>query len=117
MVLRRQVTAFRPSWADRAILSAFARLPTRRRWRHRFVTPRTLLRWQADLVKRRWTHPKGGPGDHRSGRRFGFWCCGWRPRIRPGGIGEIAGLGPEGLPGRRLGDLEEGPPCWRRRLV
>ncbi|MFG1978217.1 integrase core domain-containing protein [Nonomuraea fuscirosea] len=33
-----------------------------------FITPRTLLRWHADLVKRRWTYPKHGPG---------------RPPIRP----------------------------------
>jgi hypothetical protein len=67
-VLRRQVTTPRPSWADRAILSALARLLSRSRRQHLFVTPRTLLRWHADLVKRRWIYPKHGPG---------------RPSIRP----------------------------------
>ena len=61
-VLRRQVTTPRPPWADRAILSAPARLLPRKRRHHLFVTPRTLLRWYADLVKQRWTYPKRGPG-------------------------------------------------------
>ncbi|GAA4638270.1 hypothetical protein GCM10023196_095300 [Actinoallomurus vinaceus] len=67
-VLRRQGAAPRPSWADQAILAALARLLPRRRRNHLFVTPRTILRCHAELVKRRWTYPKHGPG---------------RPPIRP----------------------------------
>lgn len=55
VVLRRQIAAPRPSWADRAILSALARLLPQRRRQHLFVTPRTLLRRR--LAER------GPPGD------------------------------------------------------
>jgi hypothetical protein len=61
-VLRRQVARPRPSWADRALISAFARLLSAARRRQLFVTPGTLLRWHADLVKRRWTFPRRQPG-------------------------------------------------------
>jgi len=67
-VLRR--TNARPTltWLDRAMLSALSRrLPTPLR-QLRLVSPRTLLRWHAQLVARRWTYPHRSPG---------------RPRIAP----------------------------------
>src|SRR6478609_5677639 len=61
-VLRR--TNRRPAltWLDRAMLSALSRLlPTPLR-RLRLFSPRTLLRWHAQLVARRWTYPHRRPG-------------------------------------------------------
>jgi hypothetical protein len=56
-VLQRQVRSPRPSWADRAVLAALTRRlsAARRRQLSLIVTPRTILRWHAELVKRRWT--------------------------------------------------------------
>jgi putative transposase len=61
-VLRRQVARPRPSWADRAVIAGLARLLPRSRRIGLFVTPGTVLRWHADLVKRRWTYKRTEPG-------------------------------------------------------
>jgi putative transposase len=66
-VLQRHVQAPRPSWADRAIISALTRLlPHRRGSQLRLiVSPRTLLRWHANIVKRHWDYPHRRPGRPR----------------------------------------------------
>jgi len=67
-VLQRHVKTPRLSWADRAVLAALARLLPRGHLRQLrlIVSPRTLLRWHADLVRWRWAHPRRSPGRPRT---------------------------------------------------
>src|SRR5689334_6832969 len=50
------------SWLDRSLLSALSRLLPVPLRQVRLVSPRTLLRWHAQLVARRWTYPHRRPG-------------------------------------------------------
>jgi putative transposase len=61
-VLPRRNPRPAPTWVDRALLSPLGTLlPTQLR-RLRPVSPRTLLRWHARLLARRWTYPRHQPG-------------------------------------------------------
>jgi putative transposase len=98
-VLHRQVRSPRLTWAGRAFLAALTRRLSgaRRRQLSLIITPRTLLRWHAELVQRHWTYPRRTPGRPRTGpaiRRLvlemarGNPAWGYR-RI----CGELTGLG------------------------
>jgi putative transposase len=98
-VLPRQIRSPRLSWADRAILAALTRrLSTaRRRQLSLIITPRTLLRWHADLVRRRWTYPRRTPGRPRTAPAIRALAL-EMARDNPAGgyrriCGELTGLG------------------------
>ena len=67
-VLQRQAGTPKLSWDDRAILSALARLLPSGHLRHLclIISPRTLLRWHAGLVRRRWAYRRRTPGRPRT---------------------------------------------------
>ncbi|MFE5087684.1 integrase core domain-containing protein [Streptomyces mirabilis] len=60
-VLRRQINAPKPTWPDRAVFAALARLLPRIPRGHWIVSPRTLLAWHQRLAKGKWTQP-ASPG-------------------------------------------------------
>lgn len=62
-VLQRQVKTPSLTWADRTVLAALARLLPSGHLRQLrlIISPRTLLRWRAELVRRRWAYPRCTP--------------------------------------------------------
>ena len=69
LVLRHQLKVLsrgvrRPPFRrrDRMLLAAASRALPRDRWKAFIVTPRTLLRWHRELVRRKWTYRRRGPG-------------------------------------------------------
>ena len=84
LILRHQVAALQRqaktpmvSWADRAALVAVAGLLPRSHLRL-IISPRTLLRWHADLVRRRWASHAALPAG--PGPRHQYGRCWWRWR-------------------------------------
>jgi putative transposase len=62
-VLRRQTKRLRFRPSDRAFLAAAAQRLPRVRWERFLVTPKTLLRWHRELVRRKWArYGKRCPG-------------------------------------------------------
>jgi putative transposase len=98
-VLQRQVRSPRLTWADRAVLAALTRRLSAayRRQLSLIIAPRTLLRWHAELVKRRWTYPRRAPGRPRTGpaiRRLALEMARDNPTWGYRRIcGELTGLG------------------------
>jgi putative transposase len=61
-VLRRAVRRPELQNRDRAFLAAASRALSRDRWSSFMVTPQTLLRWHRELLRRKWTYRRRGPG-------------------------------------------------------
>ncbi|GAA2412431.1 hypothetical protein GCM10010191_22320 [Actinomadura vinacea] len=131
-VLQRQVKRPRPSWADQTVLSALVRqIPAGHRRRLRlFVSPRTVLRRHARLMRSRWTCQGRRPGRPRTAvviRRLVLEMARDNPTWGYRRIcGDLGGLGYRVVPStvwKILKDdgIDPAPlragPCWREFLA
>jgi hypothetical protein len=62
MVLRRQAAEPRLRRRDRLFMAAISRVLPRARWSSFLVSPKTLLRWHRELVRRKWTYRRRSTG-------------------------------------------------------
>ena len=96
-VLRRQGqrAKLRPSAAqrpsDRALFAAMGGVLAPARRHGLLVTPQTLLRWHAELVRRRWTYPSARSGRPPIDTGHRSWCSGWARENSRWGSQRIAG--------------------------
>jgi hypothetical protein len=58
------------------------------------VSPRTLLRWHADIIRHRWCYPHAGPDARLSSERSATWRWRWHVTIRPGDTGASTASSP-----------------------
>jgi putative transposase len=83
-VLRRQVARSKLGMADRALLAAAAVHLARPSRSILLVTPRTLLRWHRELVRRKWRQPAGRVGRPPLSPEIQELVLGLRARTRAG---------------------------------
>lgn len=62
MVLRRHVAKPRLRRRDRLFMAAISSALPRARWSSFLVSPKTLLRWHRELVRRKWTYRRRSVG-------------------------------------------------------
>ena len=117
--LRHQVTRPKPDWADRAVITALARLLPKHLRLHRIAAPATLLAWHRRMVRNKWTYPNttGRPPVPEEIRELVRRLArqnprrGYRRRIRPGHLGELT----QYLPFEFAGDVLEQTRTAQRR--
>jgi hypothetical protein len=95
---RRQPRRPKLDWADRALLAALLRVipKARRQGLRLLVTPDTIVRWDRDIVRRRWAARSAcGRTGRRPGATSGRLSGGWPARTPAGGTAGFTARWPD----------------------